>query len=91
MRFSKETCKWSLIGNAETVHLSETRKKILDVLLACKAGRMTPGEIAAATGLGKAVVENRLADMVNAGQVEKLGRGAYAYTDRVASGPYILR
>ncbi len=87
MRFSKETCKWSLIGNAETVHLSETRKKILDVLLACKAGRMTPGEIAAATGLGKAVVENRLADMVNAGQVEKLGRGAYAHTDRVASGP----
>ena len=87
MRFNKETCKWSLIGNAETVHLSETRKKILDVLLACKAGRMTPREIAAATGLGKAVVENRLADMVNDGQVEKLGRGAYAHPDRVPSSP----
>ena len=53
MRFNKETCKWSLVGNAETVHLSETRKKILDALLASKVGRMTPHEIAAATGLGQ--------------------------------------
>ena len=54
---------------------------------------MTPGEIVTATGLGKAVVENRLGDMVNDGQVIKLGRGTYAHPDRGAcqTHPYILR
>jgi hypothetical protein len=87
MRFNKETCKWSLIGNAETVHLSETRKKILDVLLLCKANRMTPQEIAATTDLARAVTDKRLADMVADGQIIKLGRGTYAHPERVPTSP----
>jgi hypothetical protein len=87
VRFNKQACRWSLIGDAGLVHLSETRKKILDVLLACKADRMTPAEIAAQTGFTKAIVENRLGDMVNDGQVEKIGRGLYAHPDRMPSGP----
>jgi hypothetical protein len=87
VRFDKESCRWTLLGDAGDVHISETRKKILDALLLCRADRMTPGEIVAATGLGKAVVENRLGDMVNAGQIEKLGRGAYAHPERKLTGP----
>lgn len=87
VRFNKQACRWSLIGDAGVVHLSETRKTISDALFHCKAGRMTPGELVMATGLAKAVVDKRLADMVNDGQVEKLGRGTYAHPDRVPSGP----
>ena len=87
VRFNKQTCRWSLIGNADAVHMSETRKKILDALFNCKAGRMTPAEVVAATGLAKNVVDSRLADMVNDGQVVKLGRGTYAHPDKVPMGP----
>ena len=87
VRFNKQTCRWSLIGNAEVVHLSETRKKIADTLMSCKSGRMTPAELATATGLTRAVIDKRLADMVEEGQAIKLARAAYAHPDRVSNSP----
>ena len=60
VRFNKQTCRWSLMGDASDVHLSETRRKILDALHADKADSMSPKEIALATGLQKNVVDQRL-------------------------------
>ena len=56
------------------VHLSETRKKIADTLMSCKSGRMTPAELATATGLTRAVIDKRLAGMVEEGPAIKLAR-----------------
>jgi len=60
VRFNKQTCRWSLMGDASDVHLSETRRKILDALHADKADSRSPKEIALATGLQKNVVDQRL-------------------------------
>ena len=90
VRFNKQTCRWSLIGNADMVLLSETRRTILNALLNCKAGRMTPSELVNSTGLAKNVIDNRLSDMIEIGQVMKLGRGAYAHPDRMPNGPVYL-
>jgi hypothetical protein len=87
VRFNKQACRWSLLGNAHEVNLSDTRKKIIEALRSAKADRMTPNEIVSITGLARNVVDNRLAEMVEQGQAIKLGRGAYAHPDRVPTGP----
>ncbi|MGA8689019.1 MAG: hypothetical protein WB662_03680 [Methyloceanibacter sp.] len=90
VRFNKQTCRWSLMGDASDVHLSETRRKILDALHADKADSMSPKEIALATGLQKNVVDQRLPGMTESGQVVRLTRGTYAHPERAPKGPIYI-
>jgi hypothetical protein len=76
--FNKTTCRWSIVGDAAEVQRSDTRTKILAVLLRTK-GTIGPAEIAAEAALKEVVVRNRLGDMVAAGEVVKVGRGAYQH------------
>ena len=85
VHFNKQTCRWSLMGDASDVHLSETRKKISTAL--AKVEKMTPKEIAFATGLDVNVVYQRLPSMSEEGQVVRLTRGTYAHPLRAPTPP----
>ena len=76
MKFEKESCRWSLLGDAGENKLSETRRKILNVLRD-EGEFMSVSEIASKTGLRRNAVDQRLGQMRKAGEVIKLARGKY--------------
>jgi len=78
VEFDAATCRWRILGSADDVRRSDTRKKILAALLE-HAELMRPREIAEASGLQETVVKVRLADMLRAGEVLKRGHGKYAH------------
>jgi len=75
--FNKETCRWTVIGDAETVHRSDTRMKIMSVLARVKPKAMGPNHIAEGTGISIKAVEQQLYGLINNGDVVKVGRGKY--------------
>lgn len=74
--FNKDTCRWRILGNADEVHRSDTRRAILDVLGA-DGGTMTPKDIAVACNMDPNAVYQRLHRMVPDGDVIKDGHGKY--------------
>jgi len=76
IRFDRASCRWSIIGDAQEVNLSDIRKSIMDVLYD-QPNFMTPKEIAALCGHTPSHVSIRLAHMVKDGQVWQEGRGQY--------------
>jgi len=80
MRFEKSTCRWEVLGDAQEARQSDVRTKILRHMR--EAGWfLTPGEIASQTGLRRNTVDQRLFQMVKAGEVVKAGRGKYGLPD----------
>jgi hypothetical protein len=75
--FNASTCRWKIIGDADDVRRSETRKKIIAALPENGDG-IGPKEIAEISGVREAVVKTRLADMVRDNEVEKVARAQYA-------------
>lgn len=76
VRFDKEECRWRVMGDMAEVAVSEARAKIMRHMQ--EAGWfLTPGEIAAQTGLRRNVVDQQLFKMVKAGQIVRAGRGRY--------------
>jgi hypothetical protein len=73
--FDRETCRWTILGDADEVQRSDTRKSILAALAA--ADTLSPTEIAAATGLSQGAVGLALYRMCRAGEVAKASRGKY--------------
>jgi hypothetical protein len=78
VEFDAATCRWRILGSADDVRRSDTRKKILAALLE-HADVMGPREIAEASRLPESVVKVRLADMLRDGEVLKRGHGKYAH------------
>ena len=75
--FSKDTCQWTILGEAAEVRRSETRQKIMAVLFKAKEP-MSPKDIANATGIAVNTIYQRLPHMLEAGEVVKVGAGLYA-------------
>jgi RecA-family ATPase len=75
--FSKDTCRWTILGEAAEVQMSETRKKIRGVLQKAKEP-IGPNDIADAADLSRDVVRKRLGDMVEKGEAVLVSRGRYA-------------
>jgi RecA-family ATPase len=82
MQFDRGSCRWRLLGDAEELHRSRTRAKILEVLTE-EDRPMTPKEIKEAAKLDAEVVKQRLRAMVEKGEVVKLERSKYAHRDYV--------
>jgi DNA-binding transcriptional ArsR family regulator len=76
MRFDKESCRWSVLGDAQEARQSETRSKILR-FLGEVSWPVGAGEIAAQLGMTSNTVTQRLHHMTKAGEVERVGRGKY--------------
>lgn len=78
LEFQKDTCRWSVLGEAAEVRRSDERKLILDALVTATEP-MGSREIAAVTGQTDGNVRRLLAKMVRDGEVEKVKRGLYIY------------
>lgn len=76
VRFDDSTGSWTMLGDREKVEMSDTRKKILDVIEAAFEP-CSPKEIAAWTRIDERIVSVMLTRMVRDGEIEKLARGKY--------------
>jgi hypothetical protein len=79
--FGSVNCCWTLLGDAAEVHRSDTRKAILAVLEGATAP-MSPQEIVSLTELSRNVVDQRLLNMRDGGEVVQVSRGLYAHPDK---------
>jgi RecA-family ATPase len=76
--FSKETCRWAILGEASEVRRSDTRNKILSTL-ADADELASPEDIMRATGLKRSSIDPQLHKMVKSGEVVAISRGRYAH------------
>jgi hypothetical protein len=76
MSFDRTTGRWSILGPASEVRLSDERAAILAVL-SDAPNAMSPTDIAKATGQPNGNVRYLLNKMTSAGEVVKEGRGRY--------------
>jgi hypothetical protein len=89
MKFEKESCRWSLLGEAGENRTSENRRKIIRHMR--DAGWfMTVSEIASQTGLKRSVVDVQLFRMLKAGEVIKAGRGKYGLPETEIDGDVVV-
>jgi hypothetical protein len=74
--FDKQTCRWSVRGQATDIRRSDERGAILGALE--EAGEpMSPSDISLAAGMPNRNVRQLLLKMVKSGEVEKAQRGQY--------------
>jgi RecA-family ATPase len=84
--FDRNTCRWTILGNASDVQRSDQRGRILEALL--EAGDpLSPDEIARAAGMKRNNVDRLLGKMVADGEILKIGRGRYCHPDHKKSDP----
>jgi hypothetical protein len=76
VQFVRETCRWEILGDPETVNASKNRNAILTVLTNAD-GPMGPKDIAIATGIDENSVAQILYRLARADIVEKPNRGKY--------------
>jgi AAA domain len=81
MVFSKECCRWTILGDAASVHRSDAASRILTTLADAKE-LLSPRDISTATGLNRNLTDQQLLRLVGTGQVVKGGRGLYAHSER---------
>jgi hypothetical protein len=80
LEFQKDTCRWSVLGEAAEVRLSDERRKIIQALRD-EGEPMSPASIADVTGHPAGSVRRLLHSMVRAGEVRREKRGRYALPD----------
>lgn len=82
--FDKTTAKWIVQGNVTEVRRSDERGNILDALR--HAGEaMSPNDLVVVTGMKSGNIRRLLLKMVEAGEVQKSGRGSYIHPDFVVT------
>jgi AAA domain len=80
IQFSKSTCRWTILGTAAEVHVSDQRAKILSALK--EAGElMTVAALKGATGMTGNAVEALLSRMAKDGAIKRVAKGEYAHKD----------
>jgi hypothetical protein len=80
IQFSKDSCRWTILGAAAEIHQSEQRKKII-AALAERGAPMKITELMAATGMMRNPLELMLGRMVKDGLIKRVGSGLYAHND----------
>ena len=76
--FSKDTCRWTILGAAAEVHRSNQRKAIIAALIE-HGGPMTIAELIAATGMKRNPLGVLLHRLVNDRAIKRIGVGSYAH------------
>jgi RecA-family ATPase len=75
VEFQRETCRWTILGDAALVRRSEERQAIINAL---EGGEMAVKEIVAITGKPRTNIEKLLHSMGEDGEVVRVRRGVYA-------------
>jgi hypothetical protein len=78
VEFSKETCRWRVLGEAYEVRRTDERNAILSFLIG-EDEPITIADIVAATGKPRNNVNQLVFKMIKAGEVLKTGRGHYIH------------
>jgi hypothetical protein len=81
IQFSKDTCKWTIIGEAAEVRRSDERGSILTVLIDATEP-MKPGDLSIACGMPRNNIDQLLFKMGRDGEIVKTGRGLYVHPSR---------
>lgn len=84
VEFDAERCRWKLLGDPDTVFLSDTRRMIMEAM---QAGKETLGGIGTHTGLTDANVRQTLSRMAKTGQVNRGERGCYTLPETTPCTP----
>jgi hypothetical protein len=77
IQFSKDNCKWTILGTAAEVHQSDQRKAII-AALAERGAPMEVKELVAATNMKRNNLDALLVKMVREGTVLRVKTGVYA-------------
>lgn len=78
VNFERETCRWVILGEADEVHRSDERKKVLTALADLPDGLAVP-EIQVAAELGtRGAADMLLSRMVQHGEIVRASRGRYS-------------
>lgn len=80
VEFDRQTCRWSMLGDAREVRISDERRKIIDALRA-EAEPMSPTQLADVTDMIGNNVRRLLFSMARDGEIKKAGRGKYTLPD----------
>jgi hypothetical protein len=84
VQFSRETCRWTILGEAAEVHQSDERGRVLVALEGADQG-LSVGEIIAVANLtSRTAADKLLLRMAAAGQIEKIKRGLYSLPGTVS-------
>jgi hypothetical protein len=83
LKFDKDACRWSFLGDAADVNRSDQRQRILIALNEEFPDDMSVGEIVRDLGAkSRSTVERMLSRMKKAGEIKRTGRGRYTLPDR---------
>jgi hypothetical protein len=77
VQFSRETCRWTILGDAAEVHQSDERGRVLVALEGASEGLYVNEIIGAANLTSRTAADKLLLRMVAAGQAERIKRGLY--------------
>jgi hypothetical protein len=80
LQFNKDACRWTVLGAAAEVHVSEQRAKILAALKEADAP-MTVAALMEATWLKRNPLDVLLGRMAKAGDIKRIRTGLYAHKD----------
>lgn len=80
VQFSRDNCRWSVLGQADEVKRSDERTAILDALREATEP-MSSRDIADVTDQADGAVRRLLAKMARSGEVGRPGRGRYTLPD----------
>jgi AAA domain len=84
IEFSKESCRWRILGMAAEVHMSDQRARVLVALEDADEG-LTVAEIAVAAQLpSRSAADTLLFKMVKGGVIERVKRGVYGLRGTLA-------
>ena len=76
LKFDKDSCRWTIVGDAAEHRMSETRRAIFDLLE--RQGAMSPKEVADELGIKRDLAKQTLGRMFKDGTVRSCGRGRYS-------------
>jgi hypothetical protein len=80
--FGKETCRWTILGNAAEVHQTDQRKRVIAALI--EHGQpMSIADLMAATGMRRTALDPLLSRMLSdpTPQIKRIKQGVYAHKD----------
>jgi hypothetical protein len=81
VQFNRETCRWTVMGEATEVRRTDERATILSLLIDAEEP-MTVRDIVIASGMARNNVDQLLFKMAKAGEVLKAGRGRYVHPSK---------
>jgi hypothetical protein len=77
LQFSKETCRWTILGEATAVQGSEQQARVLVTLEGATEGLSTSEIVSHANLASRGAADVLLSNMAKEGQIERVRRGIY--------------